>query len=223
MRGYARVAAAVLGAAVLAACSSGDSDVQAIEPTSEPTPQASPEPTEPEDPYAIPDEIDVAYVQSVLDVLVPLPDTPIEEALRTAPHDLPPDEMTRAIQASHSPDASAELLVAYNVILADAELAQDELADLSGSPSVWTVREIETARTDCIVFTFDYPSGAGGEDGAVGVLLAGHEDRDPGDRNPTPWVIDRTNFVENQSPAELEARCDVDQSGADDDGGEAAA
>jgi hypothetical protein len=213
------VTAVAAVAVLLAGCAGDDPEPQAIEPTAEPTPdETAPveEPTEEADPYAVPDEIDVAYVQSVVDVVVPLLEDPLRDALTSAPHDLPPDPLRQVIQATHSPDASAALLAAYAGILSDAEVAQEQLAALDGAPSGWDVREVAVERDGCLVVGFDYRSGEGGAGGAYAVLLQGYEDRDPQGVNPTPWVVDRTNFAENTTPDELAARCDVDQTGDGD-------
>jgi hypothetical protein len=224
VRGTTRWSATLLaGVLVLAGCGGDDDAPQAIEPTSEPTEPEEPEtpepeePDEPEDPFAIPDDIDVAYVQSVVDVLVPLLEEPLLDALASAPHDLPPDPLQRAIQATHSPEASAGLLAGYAGVLSDGEVAQAQLAELEDSVFGWDVREIAVERDRCLVVAFDYRSadgdGASDAGDAYAVLLEGFEDRDPQDLNPTPWVIDRTNFTENTTPEELADRCDVDQAG----------
>lgn len=205
--------ALIAGALLLSACG-GEEGPQAIEPTetTDGDDDGDPPPPEPEDPFAIPDDpddIDVTYAQAVVDELVPAADGPLRRALQTAPHPFPPDDLLRAIQATYSPDAAAPLVAAYAQLLGDEETAAERLAN--DAVSGWVVRDLHLARQDCIVLTFEFASGVGDDGGVAGVLLAGYGDRDPDGLNPTPWVIDQTNFVENQAPEDLEGRCDAEQ------------
>lgn len=212
VRGFTRFAVAALAAGLVAACSGdGGRDVGAIEPTSEPTTDAGVEPTEPEDPYAIPDEIDVAYVQSVTDEVLAVGRAPVLEAFRTGPHSFPPDDLMAAIRAMYSPQLTVELLSHYAGQLSDAQLVAERLDELENQTATgWTVRELERADEDCIIVAFDYPEG-GAEEGGRAVLLAGYDERDVEDLNPTPWVLDRNGPRSLFTEGELEERCTVDQ------------
>ncbi len=205
---------------MLAACSGGDEpEVRAIEPTSEPT-EAAPEPTEPEDPYAIPDEIDVDYVQAVVDAVLPIYREPELEAFRTAPHTMPPDPLMAAVRAMYSPDLRVEQLTYYAGALGDADIAAARAEDIANLPEGgWTVTELVRADDTCIVAAIEFPEG-GSPEGGHAVLLSGYDDADPNDLNPTPWVLDRSGPASLFPLEELEARCEAEQLADDPDEGD---
>jgi hypothetical protein len=220
VRGTTRWSAALLaGVLVLAGCGGDDDAPQAIEPTSEPTeepeePEAPEpeEPDEPEDPYAIPDDIDVAYVQSVVDVIVGVPDEPLLEAYRTAPHSLAPQPVIDALRATRSPEEAATSFALYSDWLADEEIAAAEAAFLEDAPPLrWEVLDVEVGREDCIVARFAFPEGADVPEGRTTLIRSPDDGRDPGGLNPTPWLIDRTGPSDSLTTEELEERCGIDQ------------
>jgi hypothetical protein len=206
------------GALVLSGCGGDDDAPQAIEPTSEPTetgPEADEpevaEPDEPEDPFAIRDDIDVAYVQSVVDATLAVPQEPLLEAYRTAPHTIAPQPLIDALRATRSPEEAASTFARYSSNLSDEDVSAAEAAILEDrAPLRWEVLEVEVGRDDCIVARFAYPDTADFPEGRT-VLIRGREGRDPGGLNPTPWLIDRTGPTDNVSTDELEERCAIDQ------------
>ncbi len=185
--------------------------MQAIEPTAEPTEEPTPEPTEPEDPYAIPDVIDVEYVQSVIDAVLPISVEPELEAYRTAPHQIPPPELHEAVRASYSPDQTVNIMVGYIDELFDEERAAQAAASAEAAPEPrWSVTGLEVAEPTCIVFTFEYPEG-GPEEGGRAALLTGYDARDTAELNPTPWVIDTNGPADVYPPEDVAARCTAEQ------------
>lgn len=140
------------------------------------------------DPYAVPDEITVDYVQTVLDELLPLWTDTEAEALDQAPLDEAPTDLRGASRAIRSPDESALYLISLEPVLRDVAEAERRRADLR-TPQ-WQATEVAHGTDDCIVVDFDYPPGAAAESGRQ-VLLSKADERDPAGINPTPWVLDR--------------------------------
>jgi hypothetical protein len=218
VRGTARWGAALAAAAlVVAGCGGDDGSPQAIEPAAEPSEvdesevDETEEPEEPDDPYAIPDEIDVAYVQSVVDAIVAVPQDPLLEAYRTAPHTLAPQALIDALRATRSPEEAATSFARYSDNLSDAEVSAAEAEFLADSaPLRWEVLEVEVGRDDCIVARFAYPETADIAEGRT-ALIRSVDGRDPGGLNPTPWLVDRAGPTDSVTAEELEARCGIDQ------------
>lgn len=192
-----RCAVAAVGAvAVLTACSGDDgTGVQPILPSDDPAEAedtddadaAGDEPAE-DDPFAIPDEITVEYVQVVVDEILARSSEAERDALDQAPLDGTPDELIASIRAHHSADESVAYLAELEVLLADPEAAQARLE--SGRDPRWTVTEIAHEEAGCVIIDFDYREGAAAESGRQ-VLHVKSDARDPEGRNPTPWVLDR--------------------------------
>lgn len=111
-----RTLAALCAGILLAACSEG-ADVQPIEPDPDASgPDVADEaPDEPEpptgrddDPFAIPEEIDDAYVQAVLDELVSVRNEALRATFDANPADDLPLEVLNLIDAAHEGPARAE-------------------------------------------------------------------------------------------------------------------
>lgn len=190
--------AVALGAITLliVGCSDDGGGVTPIDdPPTEPDGTAPDEPTDPEpedqaadDPFAVPDEITVDYVQSVVDELLPLWIDAEAQALEEAPTEAAPRELQDTSRAIRSPDESALYLISIEPVLRDVADAE-ERADGLRTPQ-WTVTSIAHEADGCLIVDFDYPPGAEADSGRQ-VLLDKVAERDPEGRNPTPWVLDR--------------------------------
>jgi hypothetical protein len=221
---------ALTAAAVLTACSDDGGGVTPVDdPPSEPVDSAPEGPddaadeTAAEDAFAVPEELTVDYVQSVVDELLSIREAAEQQALLDAPLDGPPPELQHAARSIGSPDYSTLMLLDLAEILPDAEAAAERL-DRRTFDVRWTVTELLHTEEGCVVFAFDYPPDVAAEEGRH-VLLTGFEGRAPEGINPTPWVFDLGGPVELDDFAEgtLIGRCDGQQEfdGADrvpDDG-----
>jgi hypothetical protein len=162
------------------------------------------------DPTTVPDEVDAAYTQTVLDELLPL----IDEAERTAVAEAPTPELpepTREVfEAVHTPAVAEPLLTSLEVTVGSEGSAEIRAAELQRQGATrWVVTELGEPTEACIPFRFEKEqSGEDGDQPGIGVLVPAEDDRDPSDRNPTPWMIG-LNGVEGQLDESLDTICDT--------------
>lgn len=177
----------VLGCAVVlllafTACNGGDDD------TASPTTTApSTTTTGPADPYAIPDTIDVAYVQRVIDKLYEIE----AEAVRliVAERELVPAAAERLAAVFLQDELNAQL---RNW----GDLIPSGLDDFRSDPGVvrTTINEVPNASTTCIFVdlteNFDDVAASPAPPGQTYLVLRPKAPaQDPASRNPTPWMI----------------------------------
>ena len=215
MRGpLGRAAAGAIAGLLLVACSAeaDDGEVEPIPDDATEQPPESSEPEEEPDPFAIPDDIDVDYVQRVVDELLPLLDEADRIAIDHAPQSIAPDEVIEIYRATHSPSMSTTLLTDVSTRIANEASAEEleERLDEQGEIR-WVVTDVGEASVDCVAFTFDYEfSAQDTELAGIGTLLPAQEGRDPADHNATPWVIGLNGTTETFD-AEFVDACDASQ------------
>ena len=164
----------VLSLAVLVgACSSAEEAEEvaaATVPTAEPTPDPAPEATEdveaepaaddvaaeePEDPYAVPDEIDEDYVQRILDVFASIEGDALREIAASGMYTPEADELYASIYAEEA--LTIERKNWSEVLEVDPELGW--LRDQPGDRT-WGLGEIVSASTGCIFVGLRYDRNA---------------------------------------------------------------
>ena len=155
----------VLSLAVLVgACSSAEEAEEvaaATVPTAEPTPDPAPEATEdveaepaaddvaaeePEDPYAVPDEIDEDYVQRILDVFASIEGDALREIAASGMYTPEADELYASIYAEEALQEQREI---WSLVLESGEV--DEVLRDEPSPRMWTLVNLDQSSSDCFV------------------------------------------------------------------------
>ena len=165
----------------------------AASPTSDgETPSPTPTPTGAADPYAVPDEIDEAYVQTVIDELDPVWGDMMDAFAQAESLDAP-GGVERAA-ALFTPSWASQ----YLQLVEDGNEADpagwDAYADPVGAPTT-TVRELVRADEQCVVArvlrgqSAVFAEGGGEPDPSWFVLRRVEDDTPPVDLNPTPWRI----------------------------------
>ena len=186
-------ALAVGAVALTVACSRPAApDVPAAPPPTAPpteavTPTPSPEPSEaPTDPYAVPDVIDEAYVERVLEALGRSYAAAIAEVARAG-------ELTgRAkslIEATHGPEAAKDTIKAVRRI----NRQRPDLFNPDARTIAYDVLKLESATSECIFALVEVDSSDLQRRGGRARIeeyfwLEGAPIRDL-QSNPTPWVI----------------------------------
>jgi hypothetical protein len=206
-------------AALVASCTIGEGAG-----TSDEAPAASDEDaeaTEAEpDPTAVPDDVDdldAAYVQAVVDELLPLIREADLAAARAAPLDTLPSEVVATYRAVFSPAVAAMWIPTQEQFLGDEDDAAiyEQVIREQGEPR-WDVSAPWAPSHECLGFhyTFDVEAGGLRNPGEVAALVPLDDERDPDDRNPTPWVIG-LHGDPNHDPSYLEEP--TEQDGAEED------
>lgn len=188
MGGRAVVAGAAT-ALLLAACTGTSAEPEvatATVPVATPAPSTpSPSPT-PDDPYAVPDEIDEAYLNRVFEALEQV----IGDATRliVAQKTYPP-EADDLLMEVYGPDALQVVRDGWiDELLMDREL--DSWADPPADKRV-TVREIVHADRHCVFVETAWELEGVLKEPAPETIYLVLMPADPGDANPTPWRIER--------------------------------
>ncbi len=144
------------------------------------------------DPYVVPDEIDVAYVQTVVDELDPVWGE-MMDAFAEAESLEAPAGVERAAALFTPSWASQYLQLVQDGNEADPA-GWDAYADPVGAPTT-TVRELVRADEQCVVArvlrdqSAVFAEGGGDPDPSWFVLRRVEDDQPPADLNPTPWRI----------------------------------
>jgi hypothetical protein len=230
-----RIVALLAAATLLAACADDEpdpagADTDQPEATEPDEPEATgpdepAEPEEPEDPFAIPDEIDEEYTQRVLDAILPPLWAADREEVEAGPNPMPSDETMAVYRAVFDITVSADHLTHLTSDIATEEALEglreelDELGDIR-----WVVQEVGHADEECIPFDFTYEYSATDETNpGVGALVRPGPHRDPEGINPTPWAVGFSGNTEvigqeldTVCAATLEAREDLEQEIEDD-------
>jgi hypothetical protein len=214
-----RTAVLIASLAVALAACGGDDDVEPIAeptltetaaPTEEPTPEEpdETEDPEPDDPFALPDEIDESYVQSVLDELFALRTEALRLTLAEGESTEVNDEALAILRAIHGVPARieyADQLLRYlqEPNPQEAFLPIDEMGQTR-----YRVLKILRADANCIVVTgspdlSEVAVDPGEAQWSVTSLGRLDSADDEGGRNPTPWVIfsGRQLTLEGEAPA----------------------
>ena len=187
------------------ACDSGeeaDEVPAATVPTAEPTPEpaaeateeapAEPvaddrEPEEPQDPFAIPDEIDEDYVQRVLDVFASIEGDALREIAASGMYTPEADELYASIYAEG-------VLQDHRDVWSHTMGADPDLAFLEREPldREWSLEDLLEIGEQCLVLRYGWdrnPSNVTDED-LVSLFLHVESDNErAGSVNPTGWVI----------------------------------
>ena len=199
----------VLSLAVLVgACSSAEEAEEAEEvatatvPAAEPTPDPAPEATEdveaepaaddvaaeePEDPYAVPDEIDEDYVQRILDVFASIEGDALREIAASGMYTPEADELYASIYAEG-------VLQDHREVWSQTIGADPDLSFLASEPldREWNIEELLELGGDCVVLRYEWdrsPSNVTDEGVASLLLHMAAEDGGEATANPTPWLI----------------------------------
>jgi hypothetical protein len=214
-----RTAALIASLAVALAACGGDDDV---EPIAEPTPTETAAPTEepepeepdetedlePEDPFAIPDEIDEPYVQSVLDELFALRTEALKLTLAETDATDVDDEALAILRATHGVPARVEYADQLFRYLQEPNAEEAFLPVDEMGQTRYQVLRILRADESCIVLTgspdlSEVAVEPGEEQWSVTSLGRLDSADDEGGRNSTPWVIfsGRQLTFEGEAPA----------------------
>jgi hypothetical protein len=179
--------------------------VPTITPTPPPSPSPSPSPAD-EDPYAIPDVIDEAYVDRILTTLNALSGDALRDILRHRTYTASADQIIWAVFVG----AQREITIdTWGLAAADG----DGLDDYAGGDLKTTTRNIVEARNDCIAVSVsndrslllkDPPPVASG----YVVLVPLDPDHDSNSLNPTPWAIAARFPADEVAPDEEHMLCD---------------
>jgi hypothetical protein len=217
VRGRRQRRIAVLLAAALLLFACGEDEADEVEPIPDDNPSAAEdeEPEEPQDPFAIPDEIDEEYVQLVLDELLPMVDRAEQQAVDEAPSTMPPDETIEIFRATYSPAMAVALLTSLSVAVASESSAEELATELEEyGRTRWIVTELGEPTDACVPFHFEYEfTGTETDQTGIGTIVQPEGERDPEGHNPTPWVMG-LNGVEGQLDEDLDSIC---QASAEDD------
>ncbi|MBW3662629.1 MAG: hypothetical protein KY469_05965 [Actinobacteria bacterium] len=212
--GVALIAALTAGAVLCGACSSGNA-----EPGSSPSPltfgppsfPATAYPT-PDDPYAIPDTIDAAYIEKVYGALAEVQHEAKRELLGSFGEvEVLPSPVRDRLRAIYAVDAFTKIAAKWQ---ADFQEPHPPDVPTPLRPVSLRVLEVHTATPTCIVALADYDfSGVSSAPPAVEpiqfiALVPATPDRDPEGFNPTPWIISYEVLEASGSPSE-EAPCDA--------------
>lgn len=180
-------AAAVAVVTALVACSPAEEPrgPAAPPPTAAATTEASPTPSE--DPYAIPDEIDEAYVEKVLEALS---ENYAAAAREVAEAEEVTPEARDYIEAIYTPDGAKAPIRQYADVARGGSIAFTRDA----TAAEITVERLESANEDCIfVLVVQDPSSLFTTEvepfEAYYHLVAETPQDSLRDLNPTPWVI----------------------------------
>lgn len=165
-----------------------------VTPTSDgETASPTPTPSSTGDPYAVPDEIDTAYVQTVIDALDPVWGDMMDAFAQAESLD-DPGGVERAAALFTPSWASQYLQLVQDGNEADPA-GWDAYADPVGAPTT-TVRELVRADEQCVVArvlrdqSAVFAEGGGDPDPSWFVLRRRAEGDDPpSELNPTPWRI----------------------------------
>ena len=190
---------------VAGACTSGedaDEVAAATVPTAEPTPEPAPEATEeapsepaadereseePDDPFAIPDEIDEDYVQRVLDVFASIEGDALREIAASGMYTPEADELYASIYAEG-------VLQDHREVWSQTIAADPDLSFLASEPldRKWDLEELLELDGPCVVLRYEWdrsPSNVTEEELASLLLHMVVEDASNEAANPTPWLI----------------------------------
>jgi hypothetical protein len=201
-RSLPRAAALLAATALLAGCGSDDDPGERQAGQQQGTSAATSDPT------TIPDEIDAAYTQAVLDELLSLLDEAERAAVAEAPTPELPEPTREVFEAVHTPAVAEPLLTSLEVAVGSEGSAEIRAAELEEQGATrWVVTELGEPTDECVPFRFGYEHSREESDQAgIGVLVRAEDDRDAAGRNPTPWVIG-LNGVEGQLGESLDTIC----------------
>ncbi|MEX1177159.1 MAG: hypothetical protein WEB09_01740 [Nitriliruptor sp.] len=202
--------ALVCSVALLGACDSNDPEPAPISadgdaaPSTEPV--SEPEPSEPDDPFAVPDEIDVEYVQRVVDELFRIQGDAYRAAVEA---DIEPGEPvpTEFLDPLRQISADGEYFARLGALMQQS--ADAGFADLVDPPAdrEFEVEELFSAESDCIVASGDVDFTVTAANPDQPTLLHNYV-LVPSDRNPTGWAIrTSTAVVEGFEPLEPSEVC----------------
>lgn len=199
MRHVGRVVASVASVLLLAGCSGDDPQVQPIEPdgnASAEAPAPDPEPggevdegvgEEPDDPFAVPDEIDVGYAQRVFDELFRIQAEVYNDVLETGVPDdglIPLEQM----EPLRSIAADGEIYAVLVDILENAAAEDFERLQQPIQPRAFTVADVALTDGGCIFAEGEVDFSATAVDPRVEELA--HEYiLEPSEDNRTGWAI----------------------------------
>lgn len=204
-----RSTALLCAAALLAACGN-DVDIQPIGPDDD-APPAEPAPATPPadddadgdgdaegDPFAVPDDIDEAYVQAVLDELVAARNRMLELTLDANPDRELPIEVLRLLDATHGLAARAEFGEELQEIVAGSNIDDVFFTGDDFGGERFELFDLVAADVGCLVLigTFDRSENVReprSERRSI-LSLGPVEEPDP-DRNPTPWQFLQINSI----------------------------
>ncbi|MBW3663463.1 MAG: hypothetical protein KY469_10220 [Actinobacteria bacterium] len=199
--------------AVCGACASGDAD-----PTASPSPLTFGPPsfpataaTTPDDPYAIPDTIDAAYIEKVYGALADVfLDAELALADALGAQTVLPPEIRDRLRAIYSPDRFPIIAARWQQYLTDND--PPPIPADPGPVSIHVIEIVEVSRT-CLVALAEYDlsrSTASPPTEPVEQYLAlvpADPERDPNAFNPTPWEIAYELTVQSGEP-NPEAPCE---------------
>jgi hypothetical protein len=199
-RARSTIAAALLAVSALAACSGGD-DSDAVTSATLGTAPPTTSTTAPVDPYAVPETVDAAYVERVLNKLYEV----VGDADRIAVErrSVPPEVNDRLI-AVYDPFISSSVV---NGLTESALSGFEPVLDPPGNRSV-AIDDIREATSTCIMAhgTLDVSQRLK-EPVDLGELVFDlrplDATRDPHGYNPTGWVIRSTAPVDRARPEDL--------------------
>jgi hypothetical protein len=198
-----RTAALVASLAVALAACGGDDDVEPIaepSPTETAAPTEEPEPDEidetedpePEDPFAVPDEIDEPYVQSVLDELLRVRTAALREVVRGAGVEASmPTEAATLVAEAHSGPERVALLEEFENYLRATNLDEVFVEPDSMTDQRFELLTVVEASPDCIVATglYDLSGTTRTVPGDTYSVFSLAPREDQGTANAAPWTL----------------------------------
>jgi hypothetical protein len=196
LRRAAGVVALLLTTAGIAACGDDGERAAGTTTTVRPTTTSSTTTTEPEDPWAVPENIDEAYVQRVLTELYRLDGEARRIAVR---EDVVTEDVIERAQQIYIPEEAAERL---NRLMELGVRGFEGLLRPPGSVKV-EVSGLERRRPDCVVVRVLQDFTAVSADGLKDVVSFVELFRGPG--NDTGWLLGSNSVgPDGQSPEEFE-------------------
>jgi hypothetical protein len=226
-----RTAVLIASLAVALAACGGDDDVEPIAeptptetaaPTEEPTPEEpdETEDPEPDDPFAIPDEIDEPYVQSVLDELFALRTQALKAAVEANGQPSLSEDAARFVGASHEGPLRLTLVEQLQDVQAADNVDAVFLNPSDMGQERFALDRLMRAESGCIVAVgfIDSSEVSGGEPNTetYSAISLSPADSQPAGLNPTPWLLyDEMAILFEGEPAksELVASLNLDDLG----------